>query len=119
MNLMPKAILWFRAYVVLLVLFYLSLVAVGILFLFLSPESLEMTAGQSTLVGFVLILLGLPFSLFVLPALSLPKRGGAWVYGLSIIILGITSIVLLPFGLPLLFCWLKDPVKDWFVPIDP
>ncbi|MEM6915274.1 MAG: hypothetical protein AAF491_01815 [Verrucomicrobiota bacterium] len=119
MNTPPKALSWFRLYLVLLALFYLGLIGLGVVFLAISPESLQMTAGQTALIGCVFILLGVLFLLVVLPAFALPRRGGAWIYGLALIVLGMTSVVLVPVSLPLLIQWMREPVKNWFVPIDP
>ncbi|MEM1441780.1 MAG: hypothetical protein AAGF67_05525 [Verrucomicrobiota bacterium] len=115
----PKALAWFRFYLALLALFYLALIGLGVVFLTIAPESLQMSGAQTALIGVVFVLLGILFLLAVLPAFSLPRRGGAWIYGLALIVLGMTSLVLLPVSLPLLMQWLRDPVKDWFVPIDP
>ena len=115
----PKTLFWFQLYVVLQATLYLCLVGAGIAFLIIPAEELEMSMGQDILVGWVFILLGIMFFLFVIPALFLPRRGGAWIYGLAVIILGLTSVVLFPLCLPLLVCWFRDPVKDWFVPIAP
>ncbi|MDF1658704.1 MAG: hypothetical protein P1U58_13910 [Verrucomicrobiales bacterium] len=93
---MPKTLSWFRVYVVILGLLYLGLIALGVVFLVLPPEKLDMSLGQNVLVGWVFILFGIIFSLFVIPSFFLPQRGGAWVYGLAVIILGITSVVLIP-----------------------
>ncbi|MDF2375826.1 MAG: hypothetical protein P1U81_06260 [Verrucomicrobiales bacterium] len=114
---MPATILWFRAYAALLALTYLGLVALGVVFLALPPEQLEMTSAESVLVGWIFILLGLLFTAAVLPAFFLPRQGWAWIYGLALMVMGLTSVIFIPLCIPLIIFWLKDPVKDWFVPI--
>lgn len=114
---MPRTLFWFRVYAVLLALAYLALAGLGVVFLLLPPEKLAMESFEAVILGWLLIILGLLFFAIVLPAFFLPQRGWAWIYGLALICFGLTSVVFLPICIPLLIFWLRDPVKDWFVPI--
>lgn len=114
---MPKTITWFRVYAALLALAYLGFAAVGVIFLTFEPADLEMSPTEAGFLGIMFVVIGLMFFAAVLPAFFLPRRGWAWIYGLVLIILGLTSALFIPICIPLLIFWLKDPVKDWFVPI--
>lgn len=114
---MPKTLLWFRVYAILLALAYLALTGLGFVFLLYPPETLEMESFETVILGWLFVVLGLLFFAIVLPAFFLPQRGWAWIYGLGLICFGLTSGIFLPVCIPLLIFWLRDPVKDWFVPI--
>lgn len=116
---MPRTLFWFRVYAVLLAVTYLALAGLGVVFLLLPPEQLGMDSLEALLVGWLFAILGLLFFAIVLPAFFLPRRGWGWIYGLVLICFGLTSAIFLPICIPLLIFWLKDPVKDWFVPIAP
>ena len=116
---MPASILWFRVYAVLLALSYLFVLGLGVTFLVLPPETLEMEPLEAQLLGGVFIALGFLFFIAVLPSFFLPRRKWGWIYGLVLICLGLTSALFLPICIPLLIFWLKEPVKAWFEPIAP
>ena len=46
--------------------------------------------------------------------LFLPRRKWAWVYGLVLIALGFTSIVVIPFSVALLVFWIKPNVREYY-----
>ncbi|MDF1825150.1 MAG: hypothetical protein P1U68_10940 [Verrucomicrobiales bacterium] len=114
---MPKTIIWFRFYAACLALSYLFLAGVGVIFLTHPPADLEMSPTEGAFLGSIFIAMGLLFFIAVLPAFFLPRRGWAWIYGLVLIVFGLTSLLYIPLSLPILIFWLRDPVKNWFVPI--
>jgi len=111
---MPNTILWFRAYCGLLSVLYLAVVGLGIAILVSSPEELGMEKTQATVFGTMVLVLGLLFFLLTLLGQSLPPRPGAWVIGFALILMGVTTVVLVPISLPLLHFWKKPAVQTWF-----
>lgn len=116
---MPAAFRWFRLYCVLLSLLYLAVAGLGIFFLISPPPEMELDRIASALIGTLFILTGLFLAFATALGPFLPQRDWAWLYGLALICLGLTSLVLLPVSLPLLIFWRKEPVRTWFGRIGP
>ncbi len=111
---MPATLLWFRAYCGLLSLLYLALAGLGIAMLVTPPEQMEMDNFESTMFGTMVLVLGILFFLPTLLGYFLPPRPGGWVIGFALILMGITTVVLLPVSVILLLFWKKPPVQAWF-----
>lgn len=114
MNSTPNTILWFRAFCGLLSLLYLAVAGLGIGILVTPPEELGMEPMQSTVFGSMVIVLGILFFLPTLLGQSLPPRPGAWVIGFALILMGVTTVILVPLSLPLLHFWKKPALQAWF-----
>ena len=105
---------WFKVYVGVLTAIYLICVVVGVVLLF-APfgGSSEDIMGQR-LNGAVYGFIGLVCLVVYGIGLFLPKRPWAWVYGIVLIGLGMSSCCLLPATIPLLIFWLKPEMKARF-----
>jgi hypothetical protein len=44
----------------------------------------------------------------------MPRRPWAWIFGLVLICIGLTSLCCLPVAIPLLLSWLKPETKSYF-----
>ncbi len=114
MNPMPSTILWFRAYCGLLSLLYLGLAGTGIALLVTSPEQLAMEALEARTFGIMVLVLGILFFIPTLLGYFLPPRPGGWLIGFALILMGVTTVALVPISLPLLHFWKKPIVQAWF-----
>lgn len=111
---MPQTILWFRIYSVFLALVYVACVAGGVFFLTLDSSEAEIPELWITFFGWFFILISLVFAAGFGFGAFLPRKPWAWVYGTVLICIGMTSALFLPFCIPLLIFWLKEPVNAWF-----
>lgn len=109
----PSAYTWFVVYCVLMALLYLAAAGIGIVFMFAEPDQ-DMSAEEAKVMGVVFLIVGLVF--FVPFALGpfLPHKSWAWVFGLVLICLGLTSTCCLPVSIPLLIFWLKPEMKAFY-----
>jgi uncharacterized membrane protein len=112
----PPVILWFRVY---------SGVAgglnavVALLGVFVLVGGMQtafggMDGNEPFILGGLYVVFGLIGATIYLIALMLPRRGWAWVYGLVVICLGMTSACCLPACIPLLIYWFQPDVKAYF-----
>jgi hypothetical protein len=95
-------------------LLYLSVVVMGIVFLFADPSGLEMKAPEARIMSVFFILFGLLFCAPFVTGIFLPRKSWAWIFGLVLICIGLTSACLLPFCIPLLIFWIKPETKTYF-----
>ena len=61
-----------------------------------------------------LLLVGLAFAIAFALVFVFPRKHWAWIYGLVLICIGMSSCCILPAAIPLLIFWLKPEVKSWF-----
>ena len=109
----PPAHTWFILYCVLMALVYLFTAIMGIFFLFAEPDQ-EMSAEEATVMGTVILILGLVFFVPYALAPFLPRKSWVWVFGLVLICLGLGSACCLPICIPLLIYWLKPEMKTFY-----
>ena len=109
----PSAYKWFVVYCILMALLYLATAVMGIVFMFTEPDR-EMSAEEATIMGTVLLIMGLV--LFIPYALApfLPRKSWVWIFGLVLICLGLSSACCLPACIPLLIFWLKPEMKAFY-----
>jgi hypothetical protein len=112
-HLTPPVYTWFVVYCVLMALLYLFLVAMGIIFLFIEPDQ-DMSAAEAKLMGAMFIIMGLALFAPFAAAPFLPRKSWAWVFGLVLICIGLTSACCLPVCIPLLIYWLKPEMKEFY-----
>lgn len=110
----PPVVKWFVVYCVLMALMYLALVVTGIVFLFADPSDLDMKAAEARIMSVVFIIMGLIFCAPFLFGIFLPQKSWAWIFGLVLICVGLTSACLLPICIPLLVFWIKPETKTYF-----
>ena len=109
----PPAFKWFVAYCVLMALMYLATAVMGIVFLVTEPDR-EMSEAEARIMGVVMIILGLVFFTPYALAPFFPRKSWAWVFGLVLICIGLTSLCCLPVCIPLLLQWLKPEMKAFY-----
>ena len=110
----PPVYKWFVVYCVLMALLYATTAVMGIVFMFIEPVDREMSASEARLMGTVFLLLGMVFFVPFALAPFLPRKSWAWVFGLVLICLGLTSACCLPASIPLLIFWLKPDMKAFY-----
>lgn len=102
------------AYCILMAVAFLLLMVMGVVFLFVDPAELEMPPPEVKAMSLTFAGLGLLLSLPYAAAPFLPRRGWAWVVGIVLICLGMTSTCCLPITIPLLIFWVKPENKASF-----
>ena len=109
----PPVYKWFIVYCVLMAVLYLGTAVMGIVFMFVEPDR-EMSAAEAKIMSVVFLVVGLVF--FVPFALGpfLPRKSWAWVFGLVLICIGLTSTCCLPICIPLLIYWSKPEMKAFY-----
>jgi drug/metabolite transporter (DMT)-like permease len=93
---------------------YLSFFVLGIVFLAFEPTGRDMSAEEARVMGVVFIVMGLALTVPFAIGPFLPRKPGAWVFGLVLICLGLTSVCCLPATIPLLIHWIKPETKNYF-----
>ena len=109
----PPAFKWFVAYCVLMALLYLTMVVMGFVFAFIQPDP-KMSEAEARMMGAVIIPVALVFFVPFALAPFLPRKSWAWVFGLVLICIGLTSLCCLPACIPLLLQWLKPEMKAFY-----
>lgn len=109
-----KTHFWFKVYAGVMTAIYACLFGAGI---FLLVADLGGTASEVTgqrVNGVFATIIGLACLVLYGIGLFLPRRPWAWVYGVVLIGIGLTSCCILPAALPLLIFWLKPEMKARF-----
>ena len=104
---------WFVLYCVLLALMYLMCMAIGVFFA-LAPSFLDMTLEEGWIAGSICLLMGFIFFVPFVIGPFLPAKPWAWIFGLILICLGMTSCCILPFAIPLLIYWIKPENQEYY-----
>lgn len=110
----PAAWTWFAAYCAFMALLYLFCIVAGIFVLFSDEAGSEMGKPEARIMGTVFIVMGLALLVPFAAGPLLPRRRWAWVVGLILICIGMTSACCLPAAIPLLIWWLKPEMKDYY-----
>ncbi len=105
---------WYVAYCVFMALVYLGCIGLGVLMLMVDPGDMDMDPIEAIITAVIFILVSLPLMVGFAAAPVLPRRGWAWIVGLLLIGLGMTSCCCMPICLPLLLQWVKPETKAWF-----
>src|SRR5262245_61459184 len=102
---------WYVVYCVAMVCMYAGVALLGVVFLASDPKDLDMAAAEAEMLGAIFIaaggVLAVPFAV----APFLPRAGWAWVYGIVMISIGMTSACCWPATIPLLIFWIKPETK--------
>lgn len=110
----PKVWKWYVVYCIFMTFLYLAVVLIGLAMLSHSKNLSGDEADQVRVQGFVMVFMGgLMFWPFV-AAPFLPKRPWAWMYGMVLICLSLSSCCFLPATIPLLIHWNKPENKYYF-----
>jgi hypothetical protein len=95
-------------------LLYLLCAVGGAALLLMDPGTLGMEPMEAKIQGVAFLVVG---ALLILPFAAgplLPRRPWAWIYGLVLICIGLTSCCCLPASIPLLLAWLKPETKAFY-----
>lgn len=114
-NEKSQTVLWYRVYCFFMALMYLAVAGFGVFFFFLlQSDEVRNDEDRVTLIltGAMLLIMGLAFALVYLVGLIWTRGNGAWILGLVLIVIGLTSCLTLPAALPLMIFWLKPEVKS-------
>ncbi len=114
----PTGVVFYRVYCGLMATMYLLLAIAGVLGAIFREE----LAGEyddpneflmmGVIYGGCGLAIGIPF----VASFFLPRQQWAWIVGIILIGLSLTSVCCLPISIPLLFFWLKPETKGWFHP---
>lgn len=110
----PAVVIWFKVYCGFLAVIYAVVSLVGLPFLLIDPQELEMEPIAARFIGVLFLGLGLVLLVLSLLPLFLAPRPWVWIYDLVLICLGMTSACFLFFSIPLLIFWLRPEVKQYF-----
>lgn len=105
---------WYKAYCVLMALLYLCCVAAGVFLIIAAPTDRDMSAEEARLLGGIMLFMGIALAIPFLIGAFLPQKSWAWVFGLVLICIGLTSVCCLPATIPLLIHWIKPETKFYF-----
>ena len=105
---------WFRVYVAILVLMSLNMAVGAVLAMVFGVGSTEPVAADERIGGLVFAFVALAVGALHAFGLFLPRKPWAWVYGLVLIGLGMTTCITWPATVPLLIAWLKPGMKARF-----
>ena len=109
----PPAYKWFVVYCIAMALLYLITAVMGVVFMSIEPDR-DMSAAEATVMGAVLLIMGLVFFVPFAVAPFLRRESWVWVFGLVLICIGLTSLCCLPVCIPLLIHWLKPEMKAFY-----
>ena len=110
----PTVMTWYKAYCVLMALLYLFCVVVGVFFIIAAPTDRNMSAEEARLLGGIMFVMGIALAVPFLIGAFLPRKPWAWVFGLVLICIGLTSVCCMPVTIPLLIHWIKPETKFYF-----
>lgn len=111
----PPVWKWYVAYCALMAIMYFLLIMGGVvLAIAAGSETNQREARESLVLGIITVGLGMLFLAPYAAAPFLPRRRWAWVVGVVLIGIGMTSACCLPAAIPLLIFWLKPENKAFF-----
>ena len=105
---------WYRAYCALMALLYLFCVVAGIFLLTAVPTDRNMSAEEAQITGGILLFMGIALAVPFAIGVFLPQKSWAWMFGLVLICIGLTSVCCMPVTIPLLIHWIKPETKFYF-----
>ena len=110
----PPVMTWYKAYCVVMALLYLFCIVAGVIFLIAAPTDPNISAAEAQITGGAMFFGGiLAFGPFAFGAF-LPQKPWAWIFGLVLICIGLTSVCCMPATIPLLIHWIKPETKFYF-----
>lgn len=112
----PTVFYWYVAYCIGLALLYAACVIAGVVLMVGAAEFGDTAEDRIALLilGAVLTVLCLPLAIMFIAAPLLPRRKWAWIYGIVLIVIGLTSgCTMIPCVILLVF-WLQDPARRYF-----
>lgn len=114
----PPVVKWYKAYCILMILVYAVCGVLGMLMLTFQPQlaaALPKAKPSELLTqSFVMLGIGVPFSVIFLIALFLPDNPRTWTFHIVLICVGLMSCCFWPASIPLLIFWMKPETKKYF-----
>ena len=110
----PAVMTWYKAYCALMALLYLFCVAAGVFLIIAAPTDRDMSAEEARVLGGIMFFMGIALAIPFVIGAFLPRKPWAWVFGLVLICIGLTSVCCLPVTIPLLIHWIKLETKFYF-----
>jgi hypothetical protein len=110
--------LFYRLYCVVMIFLNLCLIGAGI-FMIISSVPGYYHAGapanpRATLVGWFFIGMGIVLGVPFIMGLVLPRRPWTWVFGVVLMVCGMTSLFILPFAAVLMYFWFRPETQAYF-----
>jgi hypothetical protein len=115
----PPVWTWYRVYAGAMAFVYLVVAGFGLFFLAFGSTIAESSRDPADayvipIMGVTYAVLGFVFMGLFGYGLMMPRRPWAWIYGLVLICIGMTSLCCLPATIPLLIFWIKPEMKAFF-----
>jgi hypothetical protein len=112
----PGVVTWYRVYAVFMALMYFVIFLAGIAVLFFGEAMAdEETPAEFFLIyGIVFAAMGVPLLIMYVVGVFMPAKRWAWVYGIILIGIGMTSCCFLPICVPILIFWIKPETQAYF-----
>ncbi len=113
---MPSVVTWFRVYAGVMTFIYMLLLVVAVLILAFAPSLADGDNPEEVLLiqGTVFAVISLPLGGMFIIGAFMPVKPWAWIYGIVLIGLGMTSCCCLPATIPLLIFWIKPETQTYF-----
>lgn len=109
-----KVYFWYRVYCSALVVLYLVAAILGAIAIVGSYGANVEKPEDAFKGGIVLLIFGGVLAVVYLTGVILSPKSATWIWGIVLIALGMISVCLLPFTLPLLLFWLKPATQNYF-----
>jgi len=93
---------------------YLVCLVLGLYVIIAEPTRPGTSAEETRLTGYVFVAFGFLLAIPFAAGPFLPRKPWAWIFGLVLICVGLTSLCCLPAAIPLLLSWLKPETKAYF-----
>jgi len=111
----PGVILWYKIFCVFSGLVYFGVVTLGF-FMYFSAADLATQPGEEEIFkieGIVFGVMGFVLAAMFLAGALYDKGNGAWIYGIVLIAIALTSCYCWPISIPLLIFWIKPETKEY------
>ena len=105
---------WYVTYCVAMAFLYFVTVVMGLIMLLTGPTGPDVDPVENKIISFIFIGMGLALLIPFAAGPLLPRRRWAWVVGLVLIVIGMTSMCCLPVAIPLLIWWIKPETKEYY-----
>lgn len=105
---------WFKVYAGVMTAIYAAVVALGIFFAAVDVDGASGDVVEQRVSAAIYAFAGLIGAGVHAVGLFLPRKPWAWIYGIVLLSLGLTSCCLWPATIPLLIWWLKPEMKARF-----
>lgn len=105
---------WYVMYCVAMAVIYLFVALAGFNVLLTEPTGPDVDSLKNKIMSLGAIVIGLVLLIPFAAGPLLPRRKWAWVMGLVLICIGMSSMCCLPVAIPLLIEWIKPETKEYY-----